>query len=145
LVWLNFPTAYSFVMISPNLYAIWVFLLMNLSQDLTLVLLRYFGTLGDGYSLKGSNKKPSRHTSVFWVDTGFLLLHLSCAGLIRTVASIFAAISFHGKSRALIESNAKFRYLKNGPVKGLCGRCLSVCCPLPSKVFVWGGVEIFRF
>jgi hypothetical protein len=30
--------------------------LMNLSQDLKLVLLRYFGTLGDGYSLKGSNK-----------------------------------------------------------------------------------------
>ncbi len=63
LVWLNFPTAYSFVMISLNLYAIWVFLLMNLSQDLTLVLLRYFGTLSDGYSLKGSNKKPSRHNS----------------------------------------------------------------------------------
>jgi len=61
LVWLNFPTAYSFVMISPNLYAIWVFLLMNLSQDLKCFLLRYFGTLGDGYSLKGSNKKPSRH------------------------------------------------------------------------------------
>jgi hypothetical protein len=48
LVWLNFPTAYSFVMISPNLYAIWVFLLMNLSQDLKCFLLRYFGTLGDG-------------------------------------------------------------------------------------------------
>jgi hypothetical protein len=48
-------------MISPNLYAIWVFLLMNLSQDLKCFLLRYFGTLGDGYSLKGSNKKPSRH------------------------------------------------------------------------------------
>jgi hypothetical protein len=48
-------------MISPNLYAIWVFLFLNLSQDLKLVLLRYFGTLGDGYSLKGSNKKPSQH------------------------------------------------------------------------------------
>jgi hypothetical protein len=48
LVWLNFPTAYSFVMISPNLHAIWVFLFLNLSQDLKLVLLRYFGTLGDG-------------------------------------------------------------------------------------------------
>jgi len=48
LVWLNFPMAYSFVMISPNLLAIWVFLFLNLSQDLTLVLLRYFGTLGDG-------------------------------------------------------------------------------------------------
>jgi hypothetical protein len=49
-------------MISPNLYAIWVFLLMNLSQDLKCFLLRYFGTLDDGYSLKGSNKKPSRHS-----------------------------------------------------------------------------------
>ncbi len=49
-------------MISPNLHAIWVFLLMNLSQDLKCFLLRYFGTLGDGYSLKGSNKKPSRHS-----------------------------------------------------------------------------------
>jgi hypothetical protein len=36
---------------------------MNLSQDLMLVLLRYFGTLGDGYSLKGSNKKPSGHNT----------------------------------------------------------------------------------
>jgi len=48
LVWLISPTAYSFVMISPNLLAIWVFLFLNLSQDLKLVLLRYFGTLGDG-------------------------------------------------------------------------------------------------
>jgi hypothetical protein len=47
LVWLIYPTAYSFVMISPNLLAIWVFLFLNLSQDLKLVLLRYFGTLGD--------------------------------------------------------------------------------------------------
>jgi hypothetical protein len=31
------------VMISPNLLAIWVFLFLNLSQDLKLVLLRYFG------------------------------------------------------------------------------------------------------
>jgi hypothetical protein len=65
LVWLNFPTANSFVMISPNLHAIWVFLLMNLSQDLKCFLLIYFGTLGDGYSLKGSNKKPSRHINKF--------------------------------------------------------------------------------
>jgi len=43
-------------MISPNLHAIWVFLLMNLSQDLKCFLLVYFGTLGDGYSLKGSKK-----------------------------------------------------------------------------------------
>jgi hypothetical protein len=45
LVWLISPMAY---MISPNLLAIWVFLFLNLSQDLKLVLLRYFGTLGDG-------------------------------------------------------------------------------------------------
>jgi hypothetical protein len=48
LVWLIYPTAYSFVMISPNLLAIWVFLFLNLSQDLIVLLLRYFGTLGDG-------------------------------------------------------------------------------------------------
>jgi hypothetical protein len=50
------PTAYSFLMISPNLHAIWVFFLLNLSQDLKFFLLLYFGTLGDGYSLKGSKK-----------------------------------------------------------------------------------------
>jgi hypothetical protein len=48
LVWLNFPMAYSFLMISPNLHAIWVFFFLNLSQDLKFVLLIYFGTLGDG-------------------------------------------------------------------------------------------------
>jgi hypothetical protein len=52
------------MMISPNLHAIWVFLLTILSQDLKLVLLIYFGTLGDGYSLKGSNNKPSRHNHI---------------------------------------------------------------------------------
>jgi hypothetical protein len=51
LVWLNIPTAYSFLMISPNLHAIWVFFLLILSQELKLVLLMYFGTLGDGNSL----------------------------------------------------------------------------------------------
>ena len=56
MVWLNFPTAYSFMMISPNLHAIWVFFLLSLSQDLKFFLLIYFGTLGDGYSLKGSKK-----------------------------------------------------------------------------------------
>jgi hypothetical protein len=34
LVWLIFPMAYSFLMISPNLHAIWVFFLLNLSQEL---------------------------------------------------------------------------------------------------------------
>jgi len=49
-------TAYSFLMISPNLHDIWVIFFLNLSQELKLVLLLYFGTLGDGYSLKGSKK-----------------------------------------------------------------------------------------
>jgi hypothetical protein len=51
LVWIIFPTAYSFLMISPNLHDIWVVFFLNLSQELKLVLLLYFGTLGDGYSL----------------------------------------------------------------------------------------------
>jgi hypothetical protein len=46
--WLNFPTAYSFLMFSPNLHEIWVVFFLNLSQELKLVLLLYFGTLGDG-------------------------------------------------------------------------------------------------
>jgi hypothetical protein len=49
LVWLISPTAYGFLMISPNLHDIWAILF--LSQELKLVLLMYFGTLGDGYSL----------------------------------------------------------------------------------------------
>jgi hypothetical protein len=52
LVWLTFPAASSFLMISPNLHDIWVIFFLNLSQELKLVLLLYFGTLGDGYSLK---------------------------------------------------------------------------------------------
>jgi hypothetical protein len=39
------------LMISPNLHDIWVMFFLNLSQELKLVLLLYFGTLGDGYSL----------------------------------------------------------------------------------------------
>jgi len=38
-------------MISPNLHDIWVMFFLILSQELKLVLLMYFGTLGDGYSL----------------------------------------------------------------------------------------------
>jgi hypothetical protein len=52
----HFPTAYGFLMISPNLHDIWVMFFLILSQELKLVLLIYFGTLGDGYSLKGSKK-----------------------------------------------------------------------------------------
>jgi len=52
----QFSTAYSFLMISPNLHDIWVDFFLNLSQELKLVLLLYFGTLGNGYSLKGSKK-----------------------------------------------------------------------------------------
>ncbi len=36
----------------------------------------------------------------------------------------------------LIESNAKCRHVRNLPVKGLCGRCLSVC-PLPGYCLGW--------
>jgi hypothetical protein len=35
-------------MISPKLHAIWPVFFLNLSQDLIVVLLRYFGTLRDG-------------------------------------------------------------------------------------------------
>jgi hypothetical protein len=51
-------------MISTNLHVIWVFFLLNLSQELKLVLLLYFGTLGDGYSLKGSKKNSLRGTII---------------------------------------------------------------------------------
>jgi hypothetical protein len=43
LVWLIFPTAYSFLMISPNLHDIWVVFFLNLSQELKLVLLLCLG------------------------------------------------------------------------------------------------------
>jgi hypothetical protein len=36
------------MMISPKLHAIWPFFFLNLPQDLIVVLLMYFGTLGDG-------------------------------------------------------------------------------------------------
>jgi hypothetical protein len=48
--------AYGFLMIFPNLHDIWVMFFLILSQELKLVLLMYFGTLGDGYSLQGSKK-----------------------------------------------------------------------------------------
>ena len=51
LVWLISPTAYGFLMISPNLHDIWAMFFLILSQDLKLVLLMELGTLGDGYSL----------------------------------------------------------------------------------------------
>jgi hypothetical protein len=51
LVWLNYPTAHGFLMISLILHDIWVIFFLNLSQELKIVLLLYFGTLGDGYSL----------------------------------------------------------------------------------------------
>jgi hypothetical protein len=52
----HFSNGCSFLMISPNLHDIWVVFFLNLSQELKLVHLLYFGTLGDGYSLKGSKK-----------------------------------------------------------------------------------------
>jgi hypothetical protein len=51
MVWLISPTAYGFLMISPNLHDIWAMFFLFLPQELKLVLLLYFGTFGDGYSL----------------------------------------------------------------------------------------------
>jgi hypothetical protein len=48
LVWLILQTACSFLMISPKLHAIWLVSFLNLPQDLIVILLVYFGTLGDG-------------------------------------------------------------------------------------------------
>jgi hypothetical protein len=48
LVWLILQTACSFMMISPKLHAIWPVFFSNLSQDLIVILLVYFGILGDG-------------------------------------------------------------------------------------------------
>jgi hypothetical protein len=50
LVWLIPPTAYGFLMISPNLHDIWAMFFLILSR-LKLVLLMLLRTLGDGYSL----------------------------------------------------------------------------------------------
>ncbi len=43
-----------------------------------------------------------------------------------------------------IDTKAKCRHLKSWPVKGLCGRFLSVWGPLLSNVFVWGGLSILQ-
>jgi hypothetical protein len=51
LVWLIPPTAYGFLMISPNLQDIWAMFFLILSRYLKLVLLMLLRTLGDGYSL----------------------------------------------------------------------------------------------
>jgi hypothetical protein len=51
LVWLISPTAYGFLMISPNLHDIWAMFFLILSRYLKLVLLMLLRTLGDGYSL----------------------------------------------------------------------------------------------
>jgi hypothetical protein len=56
LVWLISPTAYGFLMISPNLHDIWAMFFLILSCDEKLVLLMLLRTLGDGYSLLGSKK-----------------------------------------------------------------------------------------
>jgi hypothetical protein len=44
----------------------------------------------------------------------------------------------------LIEGNAKCRHLKDWPVKGLCGRCLSVWGPFPPR-FSFGVVKQFYY
>jgi hypothetical protein len=48
-VW--FGSFFQRLMVSPNLHDIWVMFFLNLSQELKLVLLLYFATLGDGHSL----------------------------------------------------------------------------------------------
>jgi hypothetical protein len=45
-------------MISPNLLAIWAFLFLNLSQDLIVVLLRYFGTLAMANYCRAVTRSP---------------------------------------------------------------------------------------
>jgi hypothetical protein len=49
-------TAYSFLMISPNLHDIWAMFFLILSRYEKLVLLMLLRTSGDGYSLLGSKK-----------------------------------------------------------------------------------------
>ncbi len=44
----SYTSKCSFLMISPKLYAIWPVLFLILPQDLIVVLLMYFVTLGDG-------------------------------------------------------------------------------------------------
>jgi hypothetical protein len=48
LVWLILQTACSFLMISPNLHAIWPILFLILPQFFLVVLLVFFATLGVG-------------------------------------------------------------------------------------------------
>jgi hypothetical protein len=56
LVWLISPTAYGFLMISPNLHDIWAMFFLILSRYEKLVLLMLLRTSGDGYFLLGSKK-----------------------------------------------------------------------------------------
>jgi hypothetical protein len=49
-------TAFSFLMISPNLHDIWAMFFLILSRCETLLLLIIIRTRGDGYSLWGSKK-----------------------------------------------------------------------------------------
>jgi hypothetical protein len=51
LVWLISPTAYGFLMISPNLHDIWAMFFLILSRCEKLVLLMLLRTSGDGFSL----------------------------------------------------------------------------------------------
>jgi hypothetical protein len=61
LAWLIFTTAYSFLMISPNLLNIWPVFFLILSPYETAHFLIVFRTSGDGYSLLGIKKWPLRH------------------------------------------------------------------------------------
>ncbi len=65
------------------LHDIWVVFFLNLSQELRLVLLLYCGTLGDGYSLKGSKKWPSRHRMFCFALSKQSVLQNRCAKIGR--------------------------------------------------------------
>ncbi len=68
LVWLIFPTAYGFLMISPNLHDIWVMFFLNLSQELSLFFCCILGPWAMAIhcravknSLRGTSSAPGPH------------------------------------------------------------------------------------
>ncbi len=78
---------------------------------------------------------PLQKNSFPWVNLNYLE-----SRSYRPIYVVKPVVYFSGILEAdrrkirLIENNAKCRHLKKLPVKGLCGRCLSVLGPLPSKV-----------
>ncbi len=99
MVWLIFPTAYGFLMISPNLHDIWVMFFLNLSQELKLVLLLYFGTLS------GTGGKFATVVS----DTGskFATGVNDAGGKLPLVSAILAA-NFSTNFASVVDTGGKF-------------------------------------